>query len=82
MAKPALIKEYEYYMSRHDELVEKYLDMIVVIKDGELLGTYDSESHAVEATLKEHELGTFLVRQVKKDEDATTQLFHSRVAFA
>lgn len=82
MAKPALIKEYEYYMTHHDELVEKYLGRIVVIKDGELLGAYSSEADAVEGTLAEHELGTFLVRQVKKDEDGTTQLFHSRVDFA
>ena len=49
------------------------------IKDGEILGAYDSHIEAVRESQKTHELGTFLVQAVSPGPDAYTQTFHSRI---
>jgi hypothetical protein len=80
MKKP-LKKEFEYYLANQDDLVSKYKDKYVVIKDSQVLGAYDSEIEAIQQTSKEHELGTFLVQKCEPGEESYTQTFHSRVAF-
>ncbi len=77
-----LNKQFEYYLKHQDELVAQYDGKFVVIKDGEVLGAYDSELEAVTETQTEHELGTFLVQLVTPGDAAYTQNFHSRVSFA
>ena len=81
MAK-ALEKEFEYYLAHQAELVEKFDGKFVVIKGNEVLGAYDSEIEAIEETMKEHELGTFLVQKCEEGEESYTMTFHSRVAYA
>lgn len=81
MAK-ALEKEFEYYLAHQAELVEKFDGKFIVIKGNEVLGAYDSEIEAIKETMKEHELGTFLVQKCEEGEESYTQTFHSRVSFA
>lgn len=76
----ALLHEFEYYLTHQSELVEKYNGKVIVIKDGTVLGVYDSNIEAVTETSKEHELGTFLVQLCQPE--IPIQTFHSRVAFA
>ncbi|MCD6502373.1 hypothetical protein J7L01_07195 [bacterium] len=81
MAK-ALEKEFEYYLAHQAELVEKFDGKFVVIKGNEVLGAYDSEIEAIKETMKEHELGTFLVQKCEEGEESYTMTFHSRVEYA
>lgn len=77
-----LQKEFDYFLKHHDELVRKYLGRVVVIKDQQVIGDYDTELEAISASQKNgHHVGTFLVQKVEKGEGAYTQTFHSRVAF-
>ena len=80
MASP-LQKEFEYYLAHQAEMVSRYNGKFVVLKDGKVVGVYDSELAAVTETQKTHRLGTFLVQKVEPGEGAYTQTFHSRVAF-
>lgn len=80
MAKP-LEKEFQYYLDHQDELVAKHPGKFVVIKDGQVLGAYDSELEAVTVIQKDHALGTFLVQKCEPGSQAYTQIFHSRVTF-
>ena len=73
-----LAREFDYYLENQDYLVEQYDGRVIVIKDGEILGAYDSHIEAVTETQKSHELGTFLVQAVSPGPDAYTQTFHSR----
>lgn len=79
MDKP-LEKEFRYYLAHQDELLEKFRDRVVVIKNEKIIGDYSTETQAIEETVKKHELGTFLVQKVAIGSD--TQIFHSRVVFA
>jgi len=77
----SLEKDFEYYISRQDELVKKYAGKYVVIKDEKVIGSYGAEIEAIEETAKEYELGSFLVQKCEPGDQAYTQTYHSRVAF-
>lgn len=76
-----LEKEFKYYISHQDELVEKYNGQFVVIKDEEVIGSYDSEIEALEETSKKHEQGTFLIQKCEPGDESYTMTFHSRAYF-
>ena len=76
-----LEKEFAFYLSHQDEMVERYDGKVIVIKDDKVLGAYESELAAITATRAYHELGTFLVQRVSEGDEAYTATFHSRVAF-
>lgn len=76
-----LNKEFKYYRDNQSELLKKYNGQVVVIAGDKVVGNYDNYEKAIFATVKERELGTFLVQECTEGEDAYTQTFHSRVNF-
>ena len=74
-----LDKEFQYYLSHQGELVKKYIDKYIVIKGEKVIGTYDSQLEAYNHSIKEHEIGTFLIQHCLPGNDSHTQTFHSRV---
>ena len=81
MATDTLYKEFRFYLTNQNDMVAKYDGKVVVIKNREVLGAYDSELAAYTETIKHHEEGTFLIQRVSEGEEAYTATFHSRVAF-
>jgi hypothetical protein len=77
-----LKKEFDYYLENQEELVKKYNGKVIVIKDCSVIGQYESEIIAVKETMKEYEVGTFLVQRVQPGSESYTQTYHSRVVFA
>lgn len=75
-----LRKEFYYYLKHQDELVKKYNGKFIVIKDGKIIGDFDSSLEAVEKTTEQYELGTFLVQKCEPGNASYTQTYHSRVA--
>lgn len=78
----SLEREFEYYLANKTKLVNKYNGKFIVIKDCAVIGEYDDQGTAVSETLKDHELGTFLVQKIGPGDETHTQTFHSRVAFS
>ena len=74
-----LAKEFQFYLDNQDVLVKQYDGRVIVIKEGQVIGDYDSDAAAISATRKAHPLGTFLVQRVSAGQEAYTQTFHSRV---
>lgn len=72
--------EFNYYLEHQDKLVERYRGRVIVIKGTEILGDYDTEFEAYQATSKTHKLGTFLIQKCEPGAGAYTATFHSRVA--
>ena len=76
-----LEKEFQYYKDHQDELVEKYNGKVIVIKDCKVIGTFESEIEAVVETIKEHELGTFLVQKCEPGNENYTYIGYPEMVF-
>ena len=76
-----LEKEFKFYLDHQEELVNQYNGKIIVLKDGKVLGAYDSDLEALTVTKKDHEMGTFLIQKVSPGDEAYTLTFHSRAVF-
>jgi hypothetical protein len=77
-----LEKEFKYYVDNQKELVKQYNGKFIVIKDEKIIGAYPSEIIAYTETIKNNELGTFLIQLCMPGKDSYSQTFHSRVIFA
>lgn len=76
-----LYEEFQRYIQRQDEFVQQYDGQYIVLKDGEVIGAYDTDLAAVLESQKNHRLGTFLVQKVTVGDSAYSQKFQSRVVF-
>ena len=73
----ALKREFDFYRANQDELVAKYDGKVIAIKDGVVLGVFESDLAAVTEVQKTHALGTFLVQRVSPGEEAYTMTINS-----
>ena len=80
MTSDYLQKQLEYFKSHQDEFVEKYKGKLLVIKDQEVQGVYDTEMEAYTDAKKKFGLGNFLIQHCLPGQESYTQTFHSRVA--
>lgn len=74
-----LEKSFKYYLKHQSELVKKYNEKFIVIKNEKVIGVFTSHSEAYNETVKEHELGTFLIQHCLPGKDSYSQTFHSQV---
>ena len=73
-----LEKEFQYYLEHQDELVLKYNNKFLLIKEESILGVYDSKQDAYDFVSQKNELGNVLIQQCSSGNTGTTQTFHSR----
>ena len=73
--------EFEFYLAHQDELVVEYDGKVIVLKNHEVIGAYDSPGEAYIETKKAHEPGTFLIQRVSPGTEAYTSSYNSRVVF-
>jgi ABC-type Zn uptake system ZnuABC Zn-binding protein ZnuA len=74
-------ENFEFYRANLDELLKKYRDSFVVIKNKAVIGAHGSFEEAYEETIKTEELGTFIIQHCV-DADAESYVFVSgNVAF-
>ena len=64
----ALKKELEVYERMRKELLEKYRGKVVAIKDGKLVGVYDSEEEAFKDVLEKYGFVPVLIKRVTDKE--------------
>jgi len=63
-----LKKELETYKRMRKELLEKYRDKVVVIKDEKLIGVYDSEDEAFKSVVEKYGFVPVLIKRVSEKE--------------
>lgn len=73
----ALEREFEFFLAHRDDMFQQYGGHVIGIKDGEVLGVFDSELAALTTLRATHQLGTFLIQRVQEGDTAVTQTFHS-----
>lgn len=74
-----LENEFKYYLKNQQILVDKYNGQFIVIKNQNVIGVYSSHSKAYSETIKNEELGTFLIQHCLPGTDGYSQTFHSQV---
>ena len=75
MSTEGLRDEFQFYLDNQDEMVEKYDGKVVIVKDSEILGTFEDEVSAFTEAIKRHERGTFLIQRVSRGSEAYTATF-------
>ncbi|MDR0320809.1 MAG: hypothetical protein LBI28_04835 [Treponema sp.] len=74
-------KDFEYYTTHQEEIVKDHLGEFVVIKDSAIVGYFKEEAKAFES-MKENELGTFIVKKCQALGTDVVTYYGNRVAFA
>lgn len=74
------LRAFHWYLANQDALVEKYDGKVLAIREGEVLGVYDTDLAAVTETRKSFEQSTFIVQRVSEGDGDYTATFTSRVA--
>ena len=72
---------YKWFVENLSELVNKFDNRFVVIKDEAIIGDYSNLQIAYEETVKTERPGTFIIQLCSLDKSSITQVFHSRVSF-
>jgi hypothetical protein len=67
----ALAKEIQYFESHRAELLQKYVNMFVLIKEEEVIGAFADAETAYQDGLAKFGLKPFLVRQVLTNDPIT-----------
>ncbi len=65
-------KELAYFIANQDQLVEQYPDKVIVIKDEQVVGAYDSPLEAYTEAQKTYELGSFMIQSCDPGPSAYT----------
>jgi len=65
-------KDFEWFIENYNTLYEKYGYCFIVIKNENVIGTYNSFDEAVDITLLTEEIGSFIVQECNGDESAYT----------
>lgn len=78
-----LEKLFQWYLNNQSELVEKYNGKYLVIKDCQVVDTYDDENTAYFAAVGKYGLGNFIIQLCTPGTDAyTIEMYTPRFAFA
>lgn len=77
-----LEQEFRYYVENKNSLLSSYLGKFVVIKNQQVVGSYDTEYEAYSRSVQEFEPGTFLIQHCLPGESDYKQTYHSRVFFS
>ena len=74
-----LDKEFDFYKKNQKDFVEKYNGRYIVLQGKKVLGDYDTQLDAYLESVKDHDLGTFLIQFVSPGKESYTATYHSRV---
>ena len=70
-----LDKEFQFYLANKEKFLEDYEGKFLVIRGEEVIGVFDDKAEAIDKTLENFPLGTFLVQHITRNK----VVFHSRV---
>ncbi|HEV7889007.1 MAG TPA: hypothetical protein VGP08_00140 [Pyrinomonadaceae bacterium] len=72
----------DYFIANQPELVNRYDGKVLVIKNSEVVGAYNTPLEAYQEALKRFELGTFSIQPCKPGVEAYTVTISTQEIFA
>ena len=73
---------FDYFINNLSVLYEKYGHCFLVIKNEQVIGSYNSFDDALNETIKTEKPGTFLIQECVEDQKDLILTFQGNVAFA
>ena len=67
-AEEVILREYEAYEAMKAQLLERYGGRVVAVKDGRVVGVYDSEEEALKDVVERFRLEPVLIKRVVEEE--------------
>lgn len=61
--------DFKWFLDNYEDLYSKYGNTFLAIKNGKVLGTYNTYADGVRETAKKEELGTFIVQRCDGTKD-------------
>lgn len=58
--------EHSFYRKNREKFIKTYPDKYIVIVGKQVLGAFDSHMEAYAAIRKEYEVGTFIIKHIRK----------------
>lgn len=77
-----LEKEFKYYVDNQQNLLKEYNGKFIVIRNNEVVGSYNSHIEAYNASKGAYDPGTYLIQHCIPGSESYTQTFHSRVSLS
>lgn len=74
-----LEKSFQFFKENIEDLKSKYINKFIVIINCKVIASYDDYAVALETTLTNYELGTFLIQKVENTPNSFT-LYLNRFA--
>ncbi|MBS7648569.1 MAG: hypothetical protein QXR06_00995 [Candidatus Bathyarchaeia archaeon] len=68
MSEIMLVNELKVYESMKEELLKNYENKVVAIKDGKLIGIYNSELEAFEDVIRKYGYVPVLIKRITREE--------------
>lgn len=81
-AKEMVDMNYEFFVSNFDELYKEYADRYIVIKNCKVIGDYDTFDNAYKDTIKNEQIGTFIIQHCSKSDSNINYFHYNNVVFA
>ena len=75
-------QDYEYFLQNMEELYKRYGRKFLAIKNQRILGVYDDFDDALDSTLKQEEVGTFLIQECFQNKEECVHYFQSNVTLS
>ncbi len=74
----AIEKEFKYYLSHQNELVEKYNGKYLVLINNSVVGAYNDFADALYSSLEKYQPGTFMVQLCTLGNEAYTARYYNQ----
>jgi hypothetical protein len=75
-------QDFEYFLQNMESLYGKYGHKFIAIKNKNILGSYDTFNGAVDETLKNESVGSFIIQECFKNQQEAVNQFQGNVHFA
>jgi fibrillarin-like rRNA methylase len=74
-------QDFEYFIQNMGSFYEQYGHKFLAIKNKNILGAYDSFNIALDETLKNNDVGTFIIQECFKNREESVNHFQGNVIF-
>jgi hypothetical protein len=79
---PVQTQDFDFFYNNMENLYETYGHKFLAIKDREILGSYNTFDVALESTLKNEKVGTFIIQECFAHREDCVNNFQGNVMFS